>query len=177
MSQQPGQLHDDFLTQMKFDYAWRYFSLHARQRVTMFNFFLLGSGVLGNACVLLLREQLDWQAGVVAAIGFFVSLVAIGLDVRNNQLVRLGEEALRRVERDHLILVGKNPPEYAILTLDRCQEQSSEKHKRILKWLLKHKVSIRSVEGIVAIVYLGAALYSFGVLGFFYPTFIGRFYS
>ena len=46
------------LVQTKFEYAWRYFALHARQRVTMFNFFLLGSGVIANAYGLLLRNYL-----------------------------------------------------------------------------------------------------------------------
>ena len=115
MSQEPEQHHEDSLMQMKFEYAWRYFSFHARQRVTMFNFFLVGSGVLGNAYALLLRDQLYWQAGVVAIIGVFVSLVSIGLDVRNEQLVDLGEAALRGVEDDYLMLDSGKPPEYAIL--------------------------------------------------------------
>ena len=104
----------------------------------------------------LLRAQFDWQAGVVAIVGAVASLVSVGSDIKNNQLVHLGEEALRRVERDRLISDSEELPEYAILTLDNCQERPSEMHKRILK----HKVLFRSIESVVGTVFLVAAVYS-----------------
>ena len=119
----------------------------------MFNFFLVGSGVLGNAYALLLRDQLYWQAGVVAIIGVFVSLVSIGLDVRNEQLVDLGEAALRGVEDDYLMLDSGKPPEYAILR--------TEIFKGEPPMMLKHKGLVRSVETFVGIVFLGATFYLF----------------
>ena len=161
MSQETEQRQADSLTEMKFEYAWRYFSFHARQRVTMFNFFLVGSGVLGNAYALLARAQMDWEAGVVAIIGILVSLISIGLDVRNNQLVDLGEEALKRVERDHLISANEALPEYAILSFEDDRGEPL--------WIRKHKGLIRSLEAVVGLVFLGATFYSFGtaVIGWF----------
>src|SRR6266480_2494384 len=41
----------------RFDYAWKYFSFHATQRTTMFNFFVVFSGFLINACILLLQRE------------------------------------------------------------------------------------------------------------------------
>ena len=57
-------------------------------------------------------------------IGCLVCAVSFMLDVRNRQLVRLGEDALRRVEQDYLLSpeqISSNveAPEYAIMTRER----------------------------------------------------------
>ena len=127
---------------MQFEYAWRWFDLHAKQRVSMFNFFILSVGALATAYGLLLREQLYVVAAVAAFVGVFVSLVSCLLDVRNHELVKMGEEALKGVERAHLtgcaILTDEKPPPS----------------------LLKHGWLIRSLEIVVAIVYLAGMVYS-----------------
>ena len=158
MSQEVGQYEDSNLNQIRFEYAWRYFEMHAKQRITMFNFFLLGSGVLANAYGLLLREELHLQAGAVAAVGFLVCVISFMLDVRNHQLVRLGENALRRVEGDIMLPAGQDisdskPPEYMILTRERNLGETF--------LLLKHKTLIRSLEGAAAFAFLLAALASY----------------
>ena len=127
---------------MQFEYAWRWFDLHAKQRVSMFNFFLLSAGALATAYGLLLREQLYVVAAVAAFMGIFVSLVSCLLDVRNHALVKMGEEALKGVERAHLT-------ECPILT-DETQPPA----------LLKHGWLIRSLEIGVAIVYLAGVVFS-----------------
>ena len=156
---QDNQLHDQ-LMDTKFEYAWRYFSLHARQRVTMFNFFLLASGALANAFVFLFKDGFQWQGGTVALVGMVVSLISIGLDVRNNALVDLGEKALKRVENEYLykseqLVPDQAPPAYAILSRDDYNGEPS--------FPLKHKFLIRSLEGLVASVFLAAAIYSFWI--------------
>ena len=127
---------------IQFEYAWRWFDLHAKQRVSMFNFFLLSVGALATAYGLLLREQLYVVAAVAAFMGVFVSLVSCLLDVRNHELVKMGEEALKGVEKAHLT-------ECLILT-DEKQPPS----------LLKHGWLIRSLEIVVAIFYLAGVVYS-----------------
>ena len=127
---------------MQFEYAWRWFELHAKQRVSMFNFFLLSVGALATAYGLLLREQLYVVAAVAAFMGVFVSLVSCLLDVRNRKLVKMGEEALEGVERAYLT---------------GCTILTAEKQPPLL---LKHKWLFRSLEIVVAIVYLAAVVYS-----------------
>ena len=127
---------------MQFEYAWRWFDLHAKQRVSMFNFFLLSVGALATAYGLLLREQLYVVAAVAAFMGVFVSLVSCMLDVRNRELVKMGEEALKEVERAYLT---------------GCTILTAEKQPPLL---LKHRWLIRSLEIVVAIVYLAAVVYS-----------------
>ena len=58
MPDEPKVEIDRELLHLKLDYAWRWFALHTKQRVTMFNCFLVASGILANAYGLLLREEL-----------------------------------------------------------------------------------------------------------------------
>ena len=154
-------LRDDSELQLitvRFEYAWRYFALHAQQRITMFHLFLLGSGVLANAYALLLTADMYVQAGIVASMGCLLSLVAIMLEIRNHQLAKFGQEALRRIEVDYLALSGQlesghDAPEYLIFTHER---EMGEAH-----WLFKHKFLIRSLEGTAVVGFLLAALDAF----------------
>ena len=157
MAQEPQ--HDEHTTsaQMKFEYAWRYFAYHAKQRVTMFNFFLVGSGIIGNAYGLLLRGESHLQAGGIALIGFLVCAVFLMLDVRNHQLVRLGEDALRRVEQDYLLSSEQAKsdhelPEYAIMSREPKVGEPS-------RWF-KHGTLIRLLEGAAACGFFVAAVHS-----------------
>ena len=148
---------DQELLSLKLDYAWRWFALHARQRVTMFNFFLIASGVVANAYGLLLREK-EWSAAmVVAAIGCVIGLASMVLDVRNRQLVKLGEEALTVIEVKYLfpaeIRPGfDNPLRSGIL---------ARESKNIgLDSLIKHKFIFRILESVVAAAFVAAAIYA-----------------
>ena len=158
MSQESHSSEATTVAQIRFEYAWRHFALHARQRVTMFNFFLLGSGVIANAYGLLIREPLYWQAGGVGLIGFLVCAVSFMLDVRNRQLVRLGEDALRRVEQDYLLSpeqISSNveAPEYAIMTRERQTKKPRSWHR--------HGNLFKCLEVAGAIAFLIAAGWSF----------------
>lgn len=126
--------------------------MHARQRVTMFNFFLLSTGVLANAYGILFREDLFWQAAVVAAIGAFAGLVSVLLDVRNSQLVHMGEAALKRVELEYLAsasMIDQGQAECAIL--------SNEKPAPFWQ---KHKWLIRSLEIVAVCGFTAAFIHS-----------------
>ena len=157
MSQESHSSDATTVAQIRFEYAWRHFALHARQRVAMFNFFLLGSGVIANAYGLLIREPLYWQAGGVAIVGVLVCAVSFMLDIRNRQLMGLGEDALSRVEQEHLLSpeqIGSKgkAPEYAIMTreLEIGGPPSWLKHGNLFKFL----------EGSGAIAFLSAAGWS-----------------
>ena len=69
-------------------------------------------------------------------------LVSCLLDVRNRELVEMGEEALKGVERAYLT---------------GCTILTAEKQPPLL---LKHRWLITSLEIVVAIVYLAAVVYS-----------------
>ena len=79
-------------------YAWDWFSYHASQRLTAFNFFLVLMGAvivgLGQALSHDLR-LLDVALGVV---GGLIAVAFWALDVRNEELVYRGRDALDAIE-------------------------------------------------------------------------------
>ena len=142
MAQDPQDRTGSYSVSVQFEYAWRWFELHARQRVSMFNFFFLSTGAFATAYGILLREQLYGESAAVAFVGVLASVVSCLLDVRNHGLVKMGEEALMEVEREHL-------DGFAILTEEKQPPA-----------MLKHGWLIRFLEIVVATLYLAAGVYS-----------------
>lgn len=91
-----------WLAERRFEYAWRYFEFHAGQRMTVFNFFILFSGILANAYGLLFRAGEHFAAGAVAFTAAVISLFFLFLEHRNEELVHLAEDNLRKLENDFL---------------------------------------------------------------------------
>src|SRR4029078_11300367 len=68
---------------LRFDYAWKWFAFHAEQRTKMFNFMLVGLGILDTGLAAAIEKPLRLEAAVLA---FAATLIAIGfrlLDRRN----------------------------------------------------------------------------------------------
>jgi hypothetical protein len=83
------------------DYAWKYFSLHADQRIKTFNFYLvLATFAVGGMLTVIKDTGHAWVVAVIAFLLGFLSFVFYKLDCRNKQLVRHGEAALKRLEEE-----------------------------------------------------------------------------
>src|SRR6266542_2175460 len=93
--------------QTQYDYAWKWFDLHAKQRITMFNYFLVVTGILANAYVNVLNEGSALLAAGIGALGCLTSVVFIFFDRRNRTLVHLAEEVLRHIEKRELFKCEK----------------------------------------------------------------------
>lgn len=82
------------------DYSWKYFSLHADQRLRTFNFFLILAAVLVGGSLTALNEL----PRVAAVLGFYTllpfSFVFWKLDQRTRELVKHGEAALKAIEEE-----------------------------------------------------------------------------
>ena len=81
-------------------YAWGYFALHADQRMKLFNFFLIFSGLILGA----FPAVKDMAAGekFVAIFPLLLVLTAFvfwRLDKRTRRLVKIGEDALRFLDQ------------------------------------------------------------------------------
>src|SRR6516164_9689130 len=87
------------LHKLQFDYAWKWFSYHADQRVKMFNFMLVALGIFAAGVV----NAFDKTPNIVTAILCFfaagLAVVFTFLDRRNRDLVWLGEDVLTHLER------------------------------------------------------------------------------
>ena len=78
------------------DHAWRYFALHAQQRVSVFNFFIVLSGILATGIGAGLQAG-EHMAPVVAILGALLALFSVvfyRMDQRGAELVKLAEAAI-----------------------------------------------------------------------------------
>jgi len=90
------------LSRARVEYAWRWFEYHAKQRISMFNFFLVASGLLATGYVDALKQSNGHLGGVLSLFGMVIAIVFTRLDQRNARLVYLGEDVLRRLEKESL---------------------------------------------------------------------------
>ncbi len=78
------------------DHAWRYFTLHAQQRISVFNFFVVLSGIIATGIGAGLQAGKP-MAPVVLSLGLLLALfsfVFYKLDQRGSQLVKLSEQVV-----------------------------------------------------------------------------------
>jgi hypothetical protein len=87
------------LQKQRFDYAWKWFDYHARQRIQMFNFFLVGMGLVFK---MFTDSQAEREKLIIAISGGFLSLVFLFLDKRNEALVHYAEDILLKLEQEEL---------------------------------------------------------------------------
>jgi len=90
------------LLEIRYDYGWKYFDFHAKQRMMMFNFFILFAGILANSYFFLVKESLFETSIGVSILGLGVTFAFIFLDRRNEELVHMAEDVLASLEKDIL---------------------------------------------------------------------------
>jgi hypothetical protein len=89
------------LHKLQFDYAWKWFSYHADQRVKMFNFMLVALGIFAAAIVSAITNHMAHRAtAILCFVAGILALVFGFLDMRNRDLVLIGEELLTALERN-----------------------------------------------------------------------------
>jgi hypothetical protein len=177
----PQQVSD--LHKLQFDYAWKWFSYHADQRVKMFNFMLVVLGIFAAGVV----NALDKTPNIVTAfLCFFAAGLAVVftfLDRRNRDLVWLGENVLTHLERKAIFGEGAKiqdrydqPIDFGILWRQALEEQSP--HRRPIRdalrdalgpnawrsacrdaWLGKHRIWLRFVGFALAILFLAGGIW------------------
>lgn len=113
------------IQKQQFDYAWKWFEYHAKQRISMFNFFIVGAGVWGTVLARLFVGKQYVMSATVSIIGILISFVFIFLDYRNKILVQVAEKILFQLEKDWLF--KSNDPLF--LRQDAKTDSSG-----ILKW-------------------------------------------
>lgn len=82
------------------EYAWKYFSLHAEQRLKTFHFFVILATVLVGAISTIAKEL--GNLGHAAPLAYLLATLAFvfwKLDRRNKELIKHGENALKALER------------------------------------------------------------------------------
>jgi hypothetical protein len=140
-----GERDYDDLTRVEFDYAWGWFQYHASQRLTAFNFFLIILGFLLVGFAQAIDKQWEAFGTCLGAIGAFVALGFLMLDIRNSELVFRGRDALKSVESK----VGMDP------LCDAAKARNTlpagiglgpvGRGLARMPWLFKHQLWLRSI--------------------------------
>jgi hypothetical protein len=148
----PPESPVDELLKLRQAYAWEWFKYHATQRVMMFNYFLVVTGIMANAYVASLKEGLREVTVTLAVLGTLASMAFLLLDVRNAQLVDRGRKVLGELEKDQIFgrqSVGSEGALAGLVALDAAESRAS---------IARHGTLLPFVEVLVIVAFLvGAA--------------------
>lgn len=103
------------------DHAWRYFALHAQQRISVFNFFVVLSGILatGIGAGIQAGKSMALVVAILAGLLTLFSYVFYRLDGRGSELVKLAEESLVAGEKRCM-------PSYARIVAQEGERRASD---------------------------------------------------
>lgn len=107
------------------DYAWEYFKVHAQQRMSLFNFFVVFSS-LATTCLVATFQEKTHAPMVGMAIGILLVVISFTfwkLDERVRFLIKHAESALKWVESTYSLEDGIDKPH--ILRLFTCEERQT----------------------------------------------------
>lgn len=81
------------------EYAWKYFSLHAEQRLKTFHFFIMLSAIISGAIFTISKDMPNISlASPICYLLSFLAFIFWKLDQRNKELIKHGELALKEIE-------------------------------------------------------------------------------
>jgi hypothetical protein len=123
--------------------------LHTNQRQNLLNFFLIAAAFLFNAFVAALVGHRYALAGFIGLLGATISSGFMLMDLRNRDLTRAGEIALRDLE-------SRLADIYHLDTLRIVESIDKPKYR----WISIGKL-MRAIHAAVGLVFLGAAIYAF----------------
>src|SRR5438270_10748833 len=93
------------------DQAWKYFSLHADQRLKAFNFYLILCTVVAGGILAVMKDIKDPRIVIPLSLLLpFLSFVFWKLDTRNRQLIDHGQNALMFFEDDPALNASDETP-------------------------------------------------------------------
>jgi hypothetical protein len=148
---------------MRFDLAWRHYDLHARQRTTMFHFFILLTPFLFGGCFYLFKEREgvgSLPAIFAAGAGALLAFIFFLLDQRNKQLYRVSKGALGLFETQFLFAAYRP---LKVSGSDYPGVISTETQRYGDNNLLKHSLLMGSVYWLAVLMFLTLAGYFLAV--------------
>ena len=138
------------LAAKRLDYAWGWFQFHAKQRMDMFNYFLVVTGILATAFVDLAKDGHPHLAKTLAALGAVTAVGFFVLDLRNKHLVDKSVHILKVLERRD-IFAGLHDENGKALGLCDKGDLTFENAPPWLDKLTHHSFIFRAVQIVVAI--------------------------
>jgi Na+-driven multidrug efflux pump len=148
---------------LRFELAWRHFEFHARQRTTMFHFFIILAPFLFGGCFILFKEREIVGAApaiVAAGAGALLAVIFYLLDQRNKQLYSVSKEALSLLEQ-HFLYTADRP--LKVSGADYQGVMSTEAQRYGQNNLLKHSLLMGVVFWLAFALFASLALYFLAV--------------
>jgi hypothetical protein len=91
-----------WLFEKRLEYARNFFAHHAKQRMDMFNYFLLFAGLALSAFANVFKDGHYGTSTIIAMVAALLTIVFMFLDRRNEELVHISEDSLEALEFDLL---------------------------------------------------------------------------
>jgi len=147
----------DERAKLQFDYAWKWFESHQRQRMVMFYYYCIIVGVLANALVASYNESYSAIRGPIGIMGFMTSMALLIFETRNRWLCKVAEDILEKLENDVIFpedFVDKDGNKMGPLSVDTRIGMREGQKLTAKQFFLKHKYWIRGMYVIVALFFL-----------------------
>lgn len=161
------------LAKLQFDYAWKWFSYHADQRTKMFNYMLVAMGIFATATVSAFNTNSFYVVVVLCAMSAFFALSFSRLDLRNEELVRLGEEILVHLEREDIFGNGQritdrkgDEIDFGILWRQELAERGIVQSAMSAALRGKHRFWLRKLAYLIALIFAVAGCWALLQIGY-----------
>ena len=142
---------------LQFDYAWKWFESHQRQRMIIFYYYCIIVGILANALVFSYKENISLIRVPIGFMGMITSLAFFFFDIRNRGMVKIGEDILEKLENEVIFppdFLGKNGNKMGPLSVDTRIGMREGQKLTFKQLFFKHKYWIRTMYVIVALCFL-----------------------
>ena len=147
----------DERTKLQFDYAWKWFESHQRQRMIMFYYYCIIVGVLANALVASYNVNYSLLRVPIGIIGTITSVAFLIFEIRNRWLCKVAEDILEKLENEVIFppeFLGKNGNKMGPLSVERKIGMREDQKFAFKRLFLKHKYWIRFMYVFVALCFL-----------------------
>ena len=105
------------------NYIWNYFELHAKQRLTTFNYYIVISTLLASGYLLAI-QNVTFLSLLLSIVLMLLSFIFWKLDLRNKQLIKNSENALKFIERKES--TQENEEQSEILQIFSYEEKQTD---------------------------------------------------
>lgn len=117
-------------------YAWDYFQYHSRQRLTTFNFYIIICSIVATGYMTALKETRTAPLGFIFGLLIsFLSFIFWKLDLRNKQMIKNVEEALKHLESETPFQDSSESPHVLkIFLYEEAKTNIAEKRRSFWPW-------------------------------------------
>jgi hypothetical protein len=147
----------DERAKLQFDYAWKWFESHQRQRMVMFYYYCIIVGVLANALITSDKEDYSGMRLPIGTMGVITSLAFLFFEIRNRGMCKVAEDIFEKLENEFIFpgeFLGENGNKMGPLSVDRRIGMREDQKFTFKRLVLKHKYWIRVMYGLVALYFL-----------------------